>query len=91
MQAMSSSSESIVNIPVNTIEQSLLRQLPGCWGCKDKDSVFRYVNQEYAELIGYDSPEACIGKTDFEMASLPRSVRKSFENKINTWLKLASR
>jgi hypothetical protein len=27
------------------------------------------VNQEYAELIGHVSPEACIGKTDFEMAS----------------------
>ncbi|WP_050918086.1 PAS domain-containing protein [Vibrio campbellii] len=68
-----------MNIPVNTIEQSLLRQLPGCWGCKDKDSVFRYVNQEYAELIGYDSPEACIGKTDFEMASPTIECAQDFQ------------
>ncbi|WP_171358429.1 helix-turn-helix transcriptional regulator [Vibrio rotiferianus] len=58
-----------MNIPVNAIEQSLLRQLPGCWGCKDKDSVFRYVNQEYAELLGHTSPDECIGKTDFDMVS----------------------
>ncbi|YCO01087.1 helix-turn-helix transcriptional regulator [Vibrio sp. VNB-15] len=68
-----------MNIPVNTIEQSLLRQLPGCWGCKDTASVFRYVNQEYAELIGYDSPEACIGKTDFEMASPTIECAKEFQ------------
>ena len=68
-----------MNIPVNTIEQSLLRQLPGCWGCKDKDSVFRYVNQEYAELIGYDSPEVCIGKTDFEVASPTIECAKEFQ------------
>ncbi|MHA2766002.1 helix-turn-helix transcriptional regulator [Vibrio harveyi] len=68
-----------MNIPVNAIEQSLLRQLPGCWGCKDKDSVFRYVNQEYAELIGYDSPEVCIGKTDFEVASPTIECAKEFQ------------
>ena len=68
-----------MNIPVNTIEQSLLRQLPGCWGCKDKDSIFRYVNQEYAELIGYDSPEVCIGKTDFEVASPTIECAKEFQ------------
>ncbi|MGR5132354.1 helix-turn-helix transcriptional regulator [Vibrio alfacsensis] len=69
-----------MNIPINTIQQSLLRQLPGCWGCKDKDSVFRYVNQEYAELIGHDSPEACIGKTDFEMASPTIECAQEFQD-----------
>lgn len=69
----------LVNIPVNTIEQSLLRQLPGCWGCKDKDSVFRYVNQEYAELLGHTSPEECIGKTDFEMSSPTTECAQEFQ------------
>ncbi|EDM57076.1 transcriptional regulator, LuxR family [Vibrio parahaemolyticus AQ3810] len=68
-----------MNIPVNTIEQSLLRQLPGCWGCKDKDSVFRYVNQEYAELLGHASPEECIGKTDFEMSSPTTECAQEFQ------------
>ncbi|MGY0615130.1 helix-turn-helix transcriptional regulator [Vibrio sp. FJH11] len=68
-----------MNIPINTIEQSLLRQLPGCWGCKDKDSVFRYVNQEYAELIGYATPEECIGKTDFEMPSPTIECAQEFQ------------
>lgn len=68
-----------MNIPVNTIEQSLLRQLPGCWGCKDKDSVFRYVNQEYAELLGHTSPEECIGKTDFEMSSPTTECAQEFQ------------
>ncbi|HCG8162463.1 PAS domain-containing protein [Vibrio parahaemolyticus] len=69
----------LVNIPINTIEQSLLRQLPGCWGCKDKDSVFRYVNQEYAELLGHASPEECIGKTDFEMSSPTTECAQEFQ------------
>ncbi|WP_434362700.1 helix-turn-helix transcriptional regulator [Parasalinivibrio latis] len=42
-------------------ELSLFDQLPGCWGCKDRDSVFVHVNQEYAELIGIPHPEDCIG------------------------------
>ncbi|MGP8306303.1 helix-turn-helix transcriptional regulator [Vibrio sp. YIC-376] len=68
-----------MNIPISTIEQSLLRQLPGCWGCKDKDSVFRYVNQEYAELIGYATPEDCVGKTDFEMPSPTIECAQEFQ------------
>ncbi|CAE6936129.1 COG2202 FOG PAS PAC domain [Vibrio sp. B1REV9] len=68
-----------MNIPVNTIEQSLLRQLPGCWGCKDKESVFRYVNQEYAELMGHSSPKECIGKTDFEMISPTIECAQEFQ------------
>ncbi|WP_221071013.1 helix-turn-helix transcriptional regulator [Vibrio alfacsensis] len=68
-----------MNIPVNTIEQSLLRQLPGCWGCKDRESVFRYVNQEYAELMGHSSPEECIGKTDFEMLSPTIECAQEFQ------------
>ncbi|WP_322805130.1 helix-turn-helix transcriptional regulator [Vibrio alfacsensis] len=68
-----------MNIPVNTIEQSLLRQLPGCWGCKDKESVFRYVNQEYAELMGHSSPDECIGKTDFEMLSPTIECAQEFQ------------
>ncbi len=68
-----------VNIPAKNIEQSLLRQLPGCWGCKDKNSVFRYVNQEYAELIGHTSPEHCIGKTDFDMLSPTTECAAEFQ------------
>ncbi len=32
--------------------QSLFDQMPGCWGCKDKNSVFMYANKEYAKIIG---------------------------------------
>ncbi len=54
---------------LNSVELSLLQQLPGCWGCKDTQSVFRYVNHAYAELIGFADPRACIGRRDSDMPS----------------------
>ncbi|MCU8471923.1 helix-turn-helix transcriptional regulator [Vibrio vulnificus] len=54
---------------LSNIEFSLFNQLPGCWGCKDRHSVFRYANQDYAWLVGHRRPEDCIGLTDFDMPS----------------------
>ncbi|WP_345795423.1 helix-turn-helix transcriptional regulator [Vibrio sp. CAU 1672] len=68
-----------MNIPLSTIEQSLLHQLPGCWGCKDRNSVFRYVNQEYAELLGHKSPDECVGKSDFDMPSPTTECAQEFQ------------
>lgn len=48
---------------------SMFDQLPGCWGCKDLDSVFVYANQEYGQLIGLKNKEDCFGRTDFDMPS----------------------
>lgn len=56
-------------MPLNSTLESLFDQLPGCWGCKDKDSVFVYANQAYGELIGVKHHDDCIGRTDFEMPS----------------------
>lgn len=49
--------------------QSLFDQMPGCWGCKDKDSVFMYANKEYAKIIGVKESRHLdiIGRTDFDM------------------------
>ncbi len=49
--------------------QSLFDQMPGCWGCKDANSVFLYANKEYAELIGVGKKDHLdiIGRTDFDM------------------------
>ncbi len=38
--------------PLNSIHRSLFEQLPGCWGCKDTESVFVYANLAYNQLIG---------------------------------------
>ncbi|MFB9135432.1 helix-turn-helix transcriptional regulator [Vibrio olivae] len=48
---------------------SLLKQIPGYWGCKNLDSVFVYVNQSYSELVGLTSPEQCIGLSEHELPS----------------------
>ncbi|PCE65260.1 helix-turn-helix transcriptional regulator [Salinivibrio sp. YCSC6] len=55
--------------PVSMLPPSLsmLEQLPGCWGCKDKNSVFVYANSEYCRLVGLKHPQECIGKTDHDM------------------------
>ncbi|MGL4829022.1 MAG: helix-turn-helix transcriptional regulator [Vibrio sp.] len=63
-----------------TSEQiSLFKQLPGYWGCKDLNSVFVYANQAYGQLIGVDSGEECIGRTDFEMPSPTAACAADFQ------------
>lgn len=42
-------------------------QLPGCWGCKDINSTFVYVNPEYGRMVGFDNHLDCIGKTDYQV------------------------
>ncbi|KZX59800.1 helix-turn-helix transcriptional regulator [Vibrio sp. HI00D65] len=54
---------------LNPIHRSLFEQLPGCWGCKDTDSVFVYANLSYNQLIGLKPGESCTGLTDFDMPS----------------------
>ncbi len=42
-------------------------QMPGAWGCKDENSVFMYVNEEYGRIIGLSDHKDAIGLTDFDM------------------------
>ncbi|MGF1752641.1 helix-turn-helix transcriptional regulator [Vibrio makurazakiensis] len=60
-------------------ERSLFQQLPGCWGCKDLNSVFVYANQAYADLIGVDSGKHCIGLSDFQMPSQTTQCAQDFQ------------
>ncbi len=63
-----------------TSEQiSLFKQLPGYWGCKDLNSVFVYANQAYGQLIGVNTAEECIGRTDFEMPSPTTACAAEFQ------------
>lgn len=67
----------------NKVDPSLLHlfnQLPGCWGCKDKDSVFVYANAEYGEIIGVDHHLDCIGRTDFDMPSPTVECAEAFRD-----------
>ncbi|PTB32978.1 helix-turn-helix transcriptional regulator [Photobacterium phosphoreum] len=54
----------------NSPSFDILNQLPGCWGCKDINSVFVYVNEEYSRIIGFNNPLDCIGLTDFDIPHL---------------------
>lgn len=49
--------------------RSLFDQMPGCWGCKDNNSVFMYANKAYASIIGVEEDKHLdiIGRTDFDM------------------------
>jgi len=47
--------------------KSLFDYMPGCWGCKDVDSVFMYANEEYGKIIGVKHHLDCIDRTDFDM------------------------
>ena len=56
-------------VPIDPKLQGLFDQMPDCWGCKDKDSVFLYANKEYARIvdIGEDNHLDISGRTDFDM------------------------
>ncbi|OAN10937.1 helix-turn-helix transcriptional regulator [Photobacterium jeanii] len=63
------------------IDQNLLNifsQLPGCWGCKDNDSIFVFANQEYGKIIGVDHHLDCIGRSDFDMPSPTAECAEAF-------------
>tara|TARA_B100001094_G_scaffold332736_1_gene406123 strand:- start:5659 stop:6363 length:705 start_codon:yes stop_codon:yes gene_type:complete len=48
-----------------------------CWGCKDLNSTFVYVNASYAEVMGVRNTTDCIGLTDFDFES--KTVAKAPE------------
>jgi DNA-binding CsgD family transcriptional regulator len=66
--------------------QSLFDQMPGCWGCKDKDSVFMYANKEYAKIIGVKESRHLdiIGRTDFDMPCDTVNCAELFRKQDNT-------
>ena len=57
----------------------ILNQLPGCWGCKDINSVFVYVNEEYSRISGFNNPLDCIGLTDFDIPHLNTKYAHLFQ------------
>lgn len=58
---------------------SLFHQLPGCWGCKDLNSIFVYANHAYGQLIGVEDPSQCIGRSDFDMPSPTTECAAEFQ------------
>ncbi|MCW8329020.1 helix-turn-helix transcriptional regulator [Photobacterium sp. SDRW27] len=69
----------------------MFNQLPGCWGCKDKDSVFVYANAEYGKIIGVDHHLDCIGRTDFDMPSPTVECADSFREQDNLVISTGNR
>ena len=45
----------------------ILDQMPGCWACKDENSVFTYVNEAFGKLIGVKKHLDIIGRTAFDL------------------------
>ena len=42
-------------------------KMPGCWGCKDENLRFMYVNEAFGKLVGFQHHLDSIGRTDFDM------------------------
>lgn len=57
------------NCSIDSKLQYLFEQMPGCWGCKDKNSVFMYANKEFTHLVGLDVEMQfdIIGMSDFDL------------------------
>lgn len=49
------------------INFKFFEQIPGAWGCKDKNSVIIYANHDYSKLAGLKHPKEMVGRTDFDM------------------------
>ncbi len=60
--------------------KAIFDQMPGCWGCKDKDSVFMYANKELARILGFSSDRYLdvVGRTDFDMPCRTVNCADSF-------------
>ncbi|NOH95903.1 helix-turn-helix transcriptional regulator [Vibrio sp. 99-70-13A1] len=69
-----------MSTPPPLLQQSLFAQLPGCWGCKDTQSVFIYANSAYIKLIGLGSEDNCEGLTDFDMPSQTVECAQEFRD-----------
>jgi len=53
--------------PLTHLSESLLWQLPGIIGFKDKDSVFLGCNKNAANITGFSSMDDYVGRTDYEL------------------------
>ncbi|MDN3616235.1 PAS domain-containing protein [Vibrio gallaecicus] len=69
-----------MSTPPPNLQQSLFEQLPGCWGCKDTQSVFVYTNSAYLDLIGLGDSDSCEGLTDFDMPSQTVECAQEFRD-----------
>lgn len=70
----------------NKVNQQLLHmfnQLPGYWGCKDKNGVFVYVNEDLKKLIGFEHDLDCICRTDFDIEGPLAVCAESFQEQDN--------
>ncbi len=73
--------------------KAIFDQMPGCWGCKDLNSVFMYANKEYARIIGF-SPEDhldIVGRTDFDMPCSTVNCADSFRSQDKTVMNRATK
>lgn len=61
----------------------MFNQLPGCWGCKDNDSIYVHANTEFSRIIGVDHHLDCVGITDFDIPSPPVEYAESFQEQDN--------
>lgn len=61
----------------------MFNQLPGCWGCKDKNGVFVYANREFSKIIGLENHADCIGRTDADMPCPTVVYGESFQEQDN--------
>lgn len=53
----------------------ILNQLPQGVFWKDINSVYQWCNQSWAEMVGLDSPEEIIGKTELDLSWEPQEAR----------------
>lgn len=74
------------NVQIDPNMRSLFDQMPGCWGCKDSNSVFMYANKEYARIIGVKESNHLdiIGRTDFDMPCDTVNCAELFRRQDNT-------
>ncbi|RCJ24825.1 hypothetical protein A6770_04010 [Nostoc minutum NIES-26] len=47
--------------------QLIMNTIPQCIFWKDRNSVFLGCNRNFAKMVGFDSPEDIVGKTDYDL------------------------
>jgi PAS domain S-box-containing protein len=59
----------------NNLLNNVVDAMPEYIFWKDKDSIFMGCNNKFAQLIGLDSPQDIVGKTDFDISPLEEAKR----------------
>lgn len=60
--------------PSQQMLQLVIDSIPQCIFWKDRNSVFKGCNRQFAKMLGFEHPESIVGKTDYDFLPDPQKA-----------------